>query len=71
LTDGMAGPSAVQGAAPSDEYGCGLCTLLRRQPEITQRKVLKVVRLMLEDPGATPAVRNAAKARPVRRPGGI
>lgn len=71
LTDGMAGPSAVQGAAPSDEYCCGLCTLLRRQPEITQRKVLKVVRLMLEDPGATPAVRNAAKARPVRRPGGI
>lgn len=76
LTDGVASP-VVPGATPAAPDvaagvaltdGCcsEICALLRRQPETTQRKILKVVRLMLEDPGTS----RATKAqRPLRRAG--
>ncbi|WP_025139946.1 helix-turn-helix transcriptional regulator [Achromobacter sp. DH1f] len=76
LTDGVASP-VVPGATPAAPdaaaaenmtAGCcsEICALLHRQPETTQRKILKVVRLMLEDPGTS----RATKAqRPLRRAG--
>lgn len=77
LTDGVTSPAvpgttpaapdaAAAGAALTNGCCSEICALLRRQPETTQRKILKVVRLMLEDPGTS----RATKAqRPLRRAG--
>lgn len=72
LTDGMANPAgdAVTLSAPDaapNGYCTEICALLRRQPETTQRKVLKIVRLMIEDPGTAPTLAESAAARPLAR----
>lgn len=74
LTDGMANPaSGIAVPSPPDAVPNGYCTeicaLLRHQPETTQRKVLKVVRLMIEDPGATPAAPESTAGRPLGHAG--
>ena len=74
LTDGMANPAngAVAPSPPEaapNGYCTEICALLQRQPETTQRKVLKVVRLMIEDSGAKPATPQSAAGRTVEHAG--
>lgn len=72
LTDGMANPAGAVAPALPDTVASGYCTeicaLLQRQPETTQRKVLKVVRLMIEDSGAMPVTPESGAGRPLERP---
>ncbi len=74
LTDGIADPANGGVTLPQPDtlpngYCTEICALLRRQPETTQRKVLKVVRLMIEDAGAKPAPPESAARRAAGRAG--